>query len=574
MDFIQQIFSTPKSSILAIDISHQNIKYLWLKKSRKNLIVENFGKVSFTEDSDTPFEGLTEAVNRLPFNSKRIKNAYVILGITPNRLKVQKISYPKLPQKELDQIILFDLQKELLADGDTGQILSYNQLLGPSPENLDQNEYVIVGAVEEDVSDYVAPFISNGIIPHKVDIQFATFPSLCKDLPSHNGPVGFLDIGDQKSMLAIVQDGYIEYYREVMVGGNDFTKAITGTIFHEGRAIQLMTAEANEFKHKYGYPIGFSEGMTFQGAPLAEVGAMMRPVVERLAGEIHRSIGFFQERGKVEKIQTVYLLGGGSQLKNLPEVLTEKVNLEIKRISVPSSLHFHSNEINRKVFQNKFPEISVAYSLILSADRKGNLLPSIFKKIHTTAAFHQLIKYVILTLLLLIPVVQLQLYIKKNDLGNELVRLRTNVHEAKTKEQMYTSFTNQKQQKQAELNQIESQINSDPKLFQILKMLTNITPNEFALTKIEYVPGSVTAPSNTKGKNNKAGTSAAPSTSQWKMLISGEVENPSQDIRIAVAQFMLEMEKSGYFSDIELVKDVLLGDKSHFSFDLEAQVKD
>jgi hypothetical protein len=46
--------------------------------------------------------------------------------------------------------------------------------------------------------------------------------------------------------------GQIDFVREIVIGGDDFTKAITGTIFHEGRAIQFTNKEAIEFKIKHG----------------------------------------------------------------------------------------------------------------------------------------------------------------------------------------------------------------------------------------------------------------------------------------------------------------------------------
>lgn len=568
MDILDKFSPQPKSSVLAVDIGYQNIKYLWLKKSRKQWIVENFGKISYQEDTEVPAEGLSKSISRLPFDPKKLKSSTVVIGLTPERYKVCKRSYPKLPAKELNQMVLFDLQREVMGEGESGEILYYLKSAGADLNQVDQIGYVLVGAAEEDITEKTTAFISHNIIPNMINIQFATFASLCHGLPSHTGPVGFLDIGAQKSMLAIVQDGHIEYHREVMVGGNDFTKAITGTIFHEGRAIQLMTAEANEFKFKYGYPIGFSEGMTFQGAPLTEVGAMMRPVVERLAGEIHRSIGFFEEKGRVEKIQAVYLLGGGSLLKNLPEVLTEKVNIDIKRLPFPSNIRLGSHDKRSHIFQRKFAELAVAYSLVLSIDAKANLLPSIFKKIHMTAVIHRIVQYFILILIGGITLFSFNMITKKNALATELIRLRVDVDEATTKEQLYTSLKNKKEGKASELQGIDNQIKTDPRPFKILKMLSNITPDEFILTKVEYLSKAEDSSDKKKKSEKKENENT------WQLVLSGETKNPAEDIRIAVAQFVLELERSGYFTSIELTKDILADDRSSFMFDLVAEVKE
>ena len=569
MDILEKISSQPRSSFLAIDIGNQNIKYLWLKKSRKQWIVENFGKISHQEDIDQPVEGLAVSIANLSFNPKKLKKSTLIIGLTPDRYRVYRQSYPKLPVKELDQMILFDLQKEVLGEVESGELLYYYKTIGTDPHQIDQIEYFLVGAAEEDIINNTAPFVAHNIIPNIINLPFATFSSLYHELPAHTGPVGFLDIGDQKSMLTIVHHDRIEYHREIMVGGNDFTKAITGTIFHEGRAIQLMTPEANEFKHKYGYPIGFSEGMTFQGAPLTEVGAMMRPVVERLAGEIHRSIGFFEEKGKVEKIQVVYLLGGGSLLKNLPEVLSEKVNIDIKKLPLPLNLRLNASDVKRNIFQKKFVELAIAYSLILSANTNANLLPSIYKKIHLTAMIHKIIKYFFILIIGTVIVLFYNVNNKRDSLETELVKLRVDVNEATTTEQIYTALKNKEQKKTSELEEIDKQVKTDRRPLQIFKMLSHITPDEFSLTSVQYLHNVAESSDDKKSKKKKNETKEI-----CQLLVSGEAQNPPEDIRIAVAQFVLEMERSGFFKSVELSKDLLAPDKSTFTFNLAAEVEE
>ena len=151
MDILDKFSPQPKSSVLAVDIGYQNIKYLWLKKSRKQWIVENFGKISYQEDTEVPAEGLSKSISRLPFDPKKLKSSTVVIGLTPERYKVCKRSYPKLPAKELNQMVLFDLQREVMGEGESGEILYYLKSAGADLNQVDQIGYVLVGAAEEDV---------------------------------------------------------------------------------------------------------------------------------------------------------------------------------------------------------------------------------------------------------------------------------------------------------------------------------------------------------------------------------------------------------------------------------------
>jgi len=52
---------------------------------------------------------------------------------------------------------------------------------------------------------------------------------------------------------------------------------------------------------------------------------MLRPNSSRLVAEISRSFDYYQEKGPENKVDRIVLLGGGTELKGLPQFLTSEL---------------------------------------------------------------------------------------------------------------------------------------------------------------------------------------------------------------------------------------------------------
>ncbi|NQT26111.1 pilus assembly protein PilM, partial [candidate division KSB1 bacterium] len=375
--------------VVGVDISNQSVKYLLLRRRGNQISIDQFGRFSLSEGAADSPDVIVPVLNKIFDQIKNKNSIKTVIGLEGSRLVVKREQFPSLSMKEIKQSLSFEIQRELGPEGTEATIVADCKPI----ESETNDHYLIMGALEEDIDERILPFSSVGVVPAKIIPYVAGIANLAKLLPTKAGPIGILDIGAQKSTLTFLQNGEMDFYREIVVGGIDFTKAITGTIFHEGRAIQFSTEEANDFKMKYGYPLGFSEGMTFRGAPLSEVGAMMRPIVERLIGEIQRSIGFYADKTGGKKLEKLYLIGGGSRLKHLSEVIAQKIGTSVLLYPISPSIHVEGSEKKQKLFKQKFLEQAVSLALALEDGPYGNLLPEPYKKIHRTAFITRCINY-------------------------------------------------------------------------------------------------------------------------------------------------------------------------------------
>ncbi len=373
-------FAPAWNRVLGVDIGNDACQYVLIERKAGKIIVNSFGRYSYSGTHD-PIEGLYEIVPKLYKKNSHLKGAKLILGISEAMTVIKTESLPALSDNELKQTVKYSFEKELAGTEEGNPIVVGYYNLGQDPDKPDQSLYMLIGMYEDEINMMIQPFLAQGILPVKVVVNSMALSNLITLMPAEqkNIPLGILNIGISKSMLTIFKNGKVDFHREIVMGDNDFTKAIIGTIFHEGKAIQFSMEEAKEFKHKYGYPLGFIDSMSFKGAPFSELGAMMRPVVERMTGEIQRSIGFYSDKTRGESVSHLYLIGHGASLKHLDQVLNSRVGVPVSRFGVPKSIVISGDKKQKSIFKRRFHDQSVSFAIACETGLRGTLLPESYK---------------------------------------------------------------------------------------------------------------------------------------------------------------------------------------------------
>jgi len=556
---------------LGLDIGAHSLKYLLLSQKQWGIKVEAFGKYSLKSETEDAPEKIQEIIHHLLQKSNDFKRAKVIVGLEGSKVVVKKESLPELKKKELIQTVSFGIQRELAKENEDAVVVCDAVPTGPSSETPGNIEYLTIGALEEEIDLRVGPVISAGLVPAKVAPIVLSVTNFCNFLPESDKHklFGILDIGAHRSMLVLVKNGEVAFFREIIVGGDDFTKAVTGTIFHEGKAIQFTTVEASEFKMRYGYPLGFSEGMTFHGAPLSEIGTMMRPVVERLTGEIQRSLGFYRDQPGSEDLKNLFLIGGGARLKHLPEVLSDKIGCSVSLLSVPERIKVAGGKEQRKIFNNKFPEQAVSLSLALESPSGGNLLPLIYQKINRNAFIQKCVLMGIFAVCILLSFLSL-------NQTNIISTLKKDVRE---KERMvpinnkrmavFEELQTEKASLETQINEIDILTKQDENIIQVMRLVSHATPKYIALTSLKY-GFDLEKSANTRSRRSKNQNDEEEAKKKWLVRLTGVNKNPPNDYGIFVAQFIVNLERSGYFTEVKLESENLAKETKTYTFSIVA----
>ena len=579
--------------VLGLDWGAKSLKYLLLRRVAGKIRIEEFGKVSFGRSEEPSAESVQLAFRNLYHSSGTFKKAKSVIGLGSSHVVIKRESYPSLSRKELRQTVFFELQREMGFKEGEGEAVAFDiRVVGPDPKTAGNTEYLTIGVPQSIVEQRLVPAVTEGMVPAKILPDLAVYANFLQFLPpaKPSEAIGFLDIGMQRSMLVFYRNGQVDFFREIVVGGDDFTKAITGTIFHEGRAIQFSNEEAHEFKVRYGYPLGFSEGMTFRGAPMTEVGTMMRPVMERLTGEIHRSIGFYKDKTGGQKVTGLYLLGGGSRLKHLPHVLSEKIEIPVSYVPVPKNVRIEGGKEQEKAFQSRFLEQSVSFALALESTSEFNLLPEPYQKVQKINEIRNYVNLGVAILILFAGLFHWLAFSKSRSLRGETALMEKRAVISRGNIRRFDGYSRQKTTADSSILMIDRKMLQDGKPVQVMRCISNTLPKSLSL-KSYYIGKDQKVLSeplkqklNPKPSGNTTAPNPAPKTGQPSpgdqkkqepvfLYVRGGSKASIPDIRIAVAEFLMALEESGYLDNIQLAQETVIKETDEYAFDILAILK-
>ncbi|HET6882453.1 MAG TPA: type IV pilus assembly protein PilM [Pirellulales bacterium] len=158
----------------------------------------------------------------------------------------------------------------------------------------------------------------------------------------------------------VVTNGFRVWQRNIPIGGNHFTKALT-------KELKLTFASAEHLKRN----------ATQAEDPKALFQAM-RPVFNDLLTEVQRSISFFSNLDRKAKISRAVALGNAMKLPGLQRYLAQNLGFDLTRLEVFRGLT-GSAVVDAPAFKENVPAFGVCYGLCLQALRETrvqtNLLP-------------------------------------------------------------------------------------------------------------------------------------------------------------------------------------------------------
>jgi len=143
------------------------------------------------------------------------------------------------------------------------------------------------------------------------------------------GPVAVLDIGTVSSTLSVVGQDGLEFTREIPVGGDSVTTAIAGKMTVENETVEISRRAAVELKKKYTIGAGGQVEAGGVTVPASRILAAIRPVLERLASEVVRSLQFYAQSHSLTKAETLLICGGGATLGGLADYLTKETRTAV-----------------------------------------------------------------------------------------------------------------------------------------------------------------------------------------------------------------------------------------------------
>src|SRR4051812_45173033 len=357
-------------AVWAIDIGQAALKALKLVPGMEpdQVVAEAFDFIEYPKilsqpDAD-PEELVREALATFT-DRNDVKGCKVAIAVPGQAGLVKFIKLPPVEKKRIPDIVKFEAKQQIPFALDE-VVWAYQQIGGDEEggdEEFTMAEVGLFAMKRDQITRAILPLTVSGIETDVVQMSpIALYNFICFDQLKGSGSkdsVVVLDIGADNTDL-IITDGTRIWQRNVPIGGNHFTRALT-------KELKLTFAKAEHLKRN-----------ATKAPDPRSIFTAMRGVFNDFASEINRSIGFYSSVNRTAKISKVIGLGNGFKLPGLQKFLQQNLSNEVEKLE--TFFRVVGDDVKTAPqFQENLPSFAVAYGLgVQGLERSGlrtNLLP-------------------------------------------------------------------------------------------------------------------------------------------------------------------------------------------------------
>jgi type IV pilus assembly protein PilM len=366
------------NAVWGIDIGQCALKALQCRpheKEPRRLVVEAFDHIEYpkilTQPEAEPAELIREALQQF-LSRNDLAGDTVAISVSGQSGLARFIKLPPVESKKIPDIVKYEARQQIPFSLDD-VVWDYQQLTGGSEEDgfALEPEVGLFAMKRDQVGRALAPLEEAGIEVDLIQLMpLAVYNYLCFDrleeLKSQpydpaKPPAStvVISVGTDTTDL-VVTNGYRVWQRNIPIGGNHFTRALS-------KELKLTFVKAEHLKRH----------ATQADDPKAVFQAM-RPVFSDLLAEIQRSLGYFMSLDKSARIGEVIALGNAMKLPGLQRYLSQNLEQDVKPIEEFNRLVAGSASANAQ-FKENILSFAPAYGLCVQglgkSELKTNLLP-------------------------------------------------------------------------------------------------------------------------------------------------------------------------------------------------------
>jgi type IV pilus assembly protein PilM len=364
-----------------IDIGQAGLKAIRLEigDATEQVVATAFDYIAhpkiLSQPDAIPEELISQALAKF-LKQNDIKNDVLAISVPGQSALARFIQLPPVEASKVSEIVKYEARQQIpfaLED-----VVWDYQTLGKGTEEsgfLLEAEVGLFAMKRDQVMNQLKPFTNAGIEVELIQIaplslyNFLSFDQLGirmgDEVVGMDSYTILLDMGADNTTL-LVSNGQKIWIRNVPVGGNHFTRALT-------KEMKLTFAKAEHLKCN----------ATKSPDPRAVFQAL-RPVFNDYVSEIQRSIGYFSSVNREAKIAKVVGLGNGFKLAGLQKFLQQNLQYDVERIDSFSAITPDAFK-DAALFEENILSFPVCYGTALQALKQTRIRTSLLPKEITTA---------------------------------------------------------------------------------------------------------------------------------------------------------------------------------------------
>ena len=300
--------------LIGLDIGTSSIKGVQLTRAGQGYRVAAFAREPLLpgvlgDDGLRDPEGVSAAIRRL-LERTGVRSANIAAALPGKSAIVKRITLPAMTSAELDAAIKWEAEQHIpfpLSD-----VQLHYEALGTAGDGARDMDVLLVAARRESVAALAAVIADAGHTAKVVDVGALALRNAytANRLGGRGSTVALLDVGASATTVTIVVDRQPAFVRHVTLGGQAYTEAIQ-------EAFDLSFEAAEDLKTR----------ATPEGPRVPGLESVLHATTGALIGEIRSTLDFFRSATGAERIDRLFVCGGGSLVAGLLEALRQRLDI-------------------------------------------------------------------------------------------------------------------------------------------------------------------------------------------------------------------------------------------------------
>ncbi len=345
------MFISRRKTLLGVDIGTDSIKAVELTSQGDELVLTGYGQIEVPSGAEHA-DALSDLLKACNFHSRRASTS-----VSGRSVIVRFLSMVDVPESNLKSAIRFEADKYIPFELDE-VVMDCVRLHGTSGEQGEMR--VLLVAAKRDVVDTRVQLLRKvGLEPGLIDVDpFAVGNAFELVARANNDPTlgsrvsALIDIGSAKTTVTVVKNHEPRFTREVYLGGEDFTGAVA-------KRLGVDTGEAENLKRD-------------PGEREEELRSALNHSIDELASEVMLSLDYYEDRQDGERVENVYLSGGGARTPFLEEALEKAFERETSAWSPVSGLSVDGGSVDVDLLSGNAPQLAVSVGLASRVAKEGS----------------------------------------------------------------------------------------------------------------------------------------------------------------------------------------------------------
>ena len=348
------LFSKSRS-LVGLDLGSSCIKLVQLKEGGRGggWKLENMGVLPLSPeaivDGAIMDSGLVVDVIQNLFRENKVKGSEVALSLSGHSVIIKRVSLPTMNEEELAESIQWEAEQYIPFDIQDVNI-DY-QILQSTSQSTEGNMDVLLVAVKKSkISDYTSVLNQAGKTPAVVDVDVFALQNAYEVNypPEPDQTLALVNIGASVTNIAILQGTNSVFWRDISIGGNQYTDAIQ-------KELNVSFEAAESLKR----------GQEGAGENAEKLQQILKQVSQDVGGEVQKTLDFFKATTAGEQVSKIVLSGGSSRIGGLQELLAERFGVPVEMFNPFQSIEASSKQFPQERLQELAPDMAVAVGLAL-----------------------------------------------------------------------------------------------------------------------------------------------------------------------------------------------------------------